>query len=134
MLHLALPADLLAEWWLGLAIGLPLVGLGVLIQAMCIRTLRRAQTDLMFRRAVSSMLTDGPYRWSRNPMYVGILIWNAGLPLALNTAWLIPLPVILALYLHFWIVPREERYLSSRFGAEYAAYSSMVPRWLRGLG
>ena len=129
-LHLAFPAEIFSDWSIGLIIGVPLIGVGVALQAACVQTLRRAKTDMLFREPVSSMITHGLYWRSRNPMYVGILIWNAGLAFAVNTIWLLPLPVVLFLYLDFWVIVREERYLERAFGEQFDEYRSAVRRWL----
>ena len=80
--------------------------------------------------ATRTILDRGPFRISRNPLYVGLIVLTVGLALLWPSTWaLMCVPVGIALL--FWgaIVP-EERYLSAKFGAEYVAYRSRVRRWL----
>jgi protein-S-isoprenylcysteine O-methyltransferase Ste14 len=78
----------------------------------------------------SRLVTRGPYRFTRNPMYLGLTIAYAGLALALNTAWpLILLPLMLWLLVKT-VIRAEERYLAQTFGDEYLAYTQRVRRWL----
>jgi protein-S-isoprenylcysteine O-methyltransferase Ste14 len=75
-------------------------------------------------------VTGGPYRRTRNPMYVAMTLLYLGASLLMNGLWpLLALPVVLAA-LTFAVIRREERYLSSAFGAEYDAYRRRVRRWL----
>lgn len=113
-----------------LAVGLLAAGLAVAVAGVV--TFRRARTTVnpMQPDRVSSMVTDGIYRHSRNPMYLGML-----LVLAAWGAWLASAPAlfglpVFVLYLNrFQIVP-EERVLAQRFGAHYADYARRTRRWL----
>ena len=91
---------------------------------------RRHSTGLLPGQATEAMIERGPYRLSRNPLYVGMLALYLGLALLAPTFWglvLFPLAVLLVL----WgaILP-EERFLRERFGAPYADYCRRVRRWL----
>jgi protein-S-isoprenylcysteine O-methyltransferase Ste14 len=80
--------------------------------------------------ATRTILDRGPFRLSRNPLYVGLIILNVGLALLWPSAWAVLLvPVGVALL--FWgaVLP-EEHYLSARFGKEYDAYRRRVRRWI----
>jgi protein-S-isoprenylcysteine O-methyltransferase Ste14 len=104
------------------------VWLGLFLWALA--TFRRARTTMIPNRPASSFVTDGPYRFTRNPMYVSLVALYAGVTLLVNSWWpalLLPL-VLLAVY--HTIIAREERYLSGAFPAEYADYRRRVRRWL----
>jgi protein-S-isoprenylcysteine O-methyltransferase Ste14 len=76
------------------------------------------------------LATSGPYRFSRNPMYIGLLLLSVGICLTKNALWpLLLLPGVL-LVLRRKVIDREERYLEARFGREYVDYKARVPRWL----
>jgi protein-S-isoprenylcysteine O-methyltransferase Ste14 len=94
------------------------------------RTFRRHHTVVDPRGDVTTIVTSGPFRFSRNPMYVSVLLIYLGATLAFRLAWaaILLLPVFLAL--HYLVVIPEERYLRARFGAEYALYVRRVRRWL----
>jgi protein-S-isoprenylcysteine O-methyltransferase Ste14 len=79
---------------------------------------------------VSTLVTKGPYRISRNPMYTGLTAAYVGAALWVGTWWplmIAPLPVLAT---HRWVVVPEEEYLERRFGDEYERYQSQVRRWL----
>lgn len=129
-LHLNSPAPFLESESMGLAIGLVFLIPGIILNVIAIRTLRRAQTDVLFRRPVSQIVRKGPYGWSRNPIYLSGVLEFIGLTFIVNSLWLIPVFVLLILYMRVWLIAREERYLSKRFGAEFDAYRSQVRRWV----
>jgi protein-S-isoprenylcysteine O-methyltransferase Ste14 len=93
-------------------------------------TFGRARTTVIPNRPASALVASGPYRISRNPMYLGLAFGYTGLALLLNTWWplfFLPLAVIAIDRL---VIVREERYLASAFPQEYGAYRSRVRRWL----
>jgi protein-S-isoprenylcysteine O-methyltransferase Ste14 len=112
------------------ALGWVLVTAGALLALAAIAAFRRARTNILPNRPASALVVSGPYRFTRNPMYLGLtLLYLGGMFLA-NTWWpalLLPL-VLAALYLA--VIRREERYLAAEFGDAYAAYRARVRRWL----
>ena len=88
------------------------------------------RTALLPGGATRVVLDRGPFRFSRNPLYVGLIVLDIALALLWPSAWaLIAVPVGIALLRWGAIVP-EERYLSVKFGAEYEDYRRRVRRWL----
>jgi protein-S-isoprenylcysteine O-methyltransferase Ste14 len=78
----------------------------------------------------NAIVTDGPYRLTRNPGYLGMTLTYAGIALAANAPWaLAPLPIAIAV-IDRGVIAREERYLERRFGARYTEYKRRVRRWL----
>jgi len=76
------------------------------------------------------VIDTGPFAWSRNPLYIGLLTLSAAIGLLAESLWAIALlPVAWAL-LHWGAVLPEERYLAAKFGAAYDDYRSRVRRWL----
>lgn len=118
------PRRAVADWRLARAAGWGLVGAGLAVIGWAVRTVGARDVA-----APSSLVTDGPYAFSRNPMYVGWTALYAGLALLRGSAWLLlALPVVLAgTHLD---VRREERTLERRFGAAYRAYRREVRRYL----
>lgn len=91
---------------------------------------RRAGTPPQPWRPVTAFVTTGPYRYSRNPMYVGFTLLYLGISLWVNTLWpLVLLPLVL-LVMARGVVVREEAYMTRRFGEEYRSYCTRVRRWL----
>jgi protein-S-isoprenylcysteine O-methyltransferase Ste14 len=88
------------------------------------------QTTLFVGRPSSQLVCDGPFRVSRNPMYVGVVVSLVGLALWVGT-WPFCLAVSVAvLLLNFFHIPREERLLREAFGEQYLTYCREVRRWL----
>ena len=93
-------------------------------------TFRRADTGIYPNQPATSIVARGPYRFSRNPMYVGLTVLNLGIALVANSMWMIAaLPIVLWM-LTVLVIRREEAYLSSAFGESYAEYRQSVRRWL----
>jgi protein-S-isoprenylcysteine O-methyltransferase Ste14 len=90
----------------------------------------RHETGLLPGQATHAMIEEGPYRLSRNPLYVGMLALHLGLALLAPTFWgLVLFPAAVVLVLWGAILP-EERFLEERFGAPYGDYRRRVRRWL----
>ena len=111
-------------------IGVGMMFVGVVLAAWGIVTFRRARTAMIPHHAASQLVTNGPYRFTRNPMYVGLTIAYIGGAAVINSGWpLILLPVVIIVLVRS-VVSREEQYLSDAFGDQYAAYRTRVRRWL----
>ena len=103
-------------------------GLGLMLWALV--TFARARTAILPSRPARGIVTSGPYRFTRNPMYVGLAVAYVGFALLVNSVWPIALlPIVIAL-LTTLVIRREEHYLASAFGPTYAEYTRRVGRWL----
>jgi protein-S-isoprenylcysteine O-methyltransferase Ste14 len=103
---------------------------GVLCMLAAVRTMWSARTTINPAAPVASLVTTGPFRFTRNPIYLGDTLFYTGLSLALGRRGpLVLLPAALAL-VERGVIRREERYLERRFGAPYRAYRARVRRWL----
>lgn len=90
----------------------------------------RRKTPFNPTRPATALVTDGPYRFTRNPMYLGMGGAHAGAAVAAGALWsLAALPLALTA-IDRLIIPREERHLAQSFGDEYEQYRRRVPRWL----
>ena len=78
----------------------------------------------------TAIVTSGPFRFSRNPLYVGLTLLYFGLTLAFNTWWSVVLLVPILIIMHRGVVLREECYLEQKFGETYRQYRSKVRRYL----
>lgn len=114
---------------------LPTIGKILLIAAGCLviasrSQMARAGTSLNPSEPTTAIVSSGPYRFSRNPVYVALCVANLGIGLIMRDLSPIALTLALAIVLHFGVVLREELYLERKFGDEYAAYRDRVHRWL----
>ena len=104
--------------------------LGVALLLWGLLTFRLARTRILPNKPARRIVTHGPYRLTRNPMYVGLALLYLGLSLYTGVLWTVPfLPVALAL-VYWLVIRREERYLTAAFPGDYAAYCRRVHRWL----
>jgi len=87
-------------------------------------------TSIVPIRPATTLVVSGPYRWTRNPMYVGMALLTLGAALWRNTWWIVVLLAPALLAIDRLVIAREEKYLRRRFGSDYEAYVRRVRRWL----
>ena len=111
------------------------IGVGVVLTAVAlfiaaVRTFRTAGTPVPGNQPTTTIVRAGPYRFSRNPIYLAFSALQIGLAFWTGSAWLLITLVPAWALMSFWVIPREERYLQARFPSEYLPYKSSVRRWL----
>jgi protein-S-isoprenylcysteine O-methyltransferase Ste14 len=94
------------------------------------RTIEKAGTPIRTDRPVPRLVTDGPFRFTRNPGYLGLAMLYAGIALLRNSLWAILLLPVVVYVIQREVIGREERYLERTFGEEYLAYKARVRRWV----
>jgi len=114
----------------GIAAGAILAGAGVLLGLWAVWTLHRAGTAVPTWKRATALVAHGPFRFSRNPIYVAILAAMTGAALWLGTGWGLLATAATAAVLATAVVPKEEAYLRRVFGAAYDAYAACVRRWV----
>ncbi len=112
--------------WVGLVLRLG----GIAFGAWGWYTMRQMRINVCPRKSTQRVIAKGPFRISRNPLYVGFSIAMVGMVFVWNSAWGVLMLVPLLLVMHFGVVLREERYLGKKFGDEYREYCSQVRRYL----
>lgn len=111
-------------------LGIALIAGGLALGGWAMRTMRRAGTIPEPWHPATVLVTHGPFRVTRNPIYSGMIAVYLGITLLRNTLWsLLLLPVVLAV-LRRGVIEREERYLTHRFSDAYTAYRARVRRWV----
>lgn len=112
----------------GAAVAVAILGLGLMAGA--IGLFRRTGQDPKPWKATPEVISDGVYRFTRNPMYVGMALLQAGIGIGLANAWIVALvpPVLFIVYAT--AIRPEEAYLERKFGERYSAYKNSVRRWL----
>lgn len=94
------------------------------------RALTRAGTPVRPNQPTTAIVTDGPYRYTRNPLYLALTGVYTGISLIVNALWPLVLLVAVLFVIQWGVVAREERYLEGKFGESYLAYKRRVRRWL----
>jgi protein-S-isoprenylcysteine O-methyltransferase Ste14 len=103
---------------------------GFVIGFWGVRTFIRAGTNVRPDLPVTALVTDGPFRYSRNPLYMACTIIYLGITLSVGSLWLLVMLIPTLAVMHYKIVRREEEYLEGRFGDSYRAYKAQVHRWI----
>ncbi len=101
---------------------------GVILAALRVFVARRENPDPF--SPTTAIFDFGIYRFTRNPIYLGLVIAAIAVSLQANSAWVVVMALALFLSLHFGVVLREETYLQRKFGEAYRAYCMRVRRWV----
>ncbi len=112
------------------SIGPVLVIIGLVLAGAALREFRRAGTHVEPYLPTTALVTAGPYRLTRNPIYLGMTLGAAGVAVLLHSLWMLAMLVPVLLIMHFGVVLREEEYLAGKFGEVYSRYMASVRRWI----
>ena len=128
VLHFARPVSVLPRG-VSPRFGLAVILLAIALFLFAIRTFRAAGTPVPGNRPTTTIVRTGPYRFSRNPIYLAFSLFQLGIALSVNSLWLVLTLLPAVALMSFVVIPREERYLEARFTPEYSAYKASVRRW-----
>lgn len=120
-----LPATVPAVW-----LGTAVFVLALALVVWAIATMTRAGSNVPTNRPTTTIVESGPYRFTRNPIYLGMFLALTGLAIAFDTLWLLIMLVPFVIVIRYGVVAREEAYLDRKFGDSYRVYHSRVRRWL----
>lgn len=112
------------------AVALLLIVGGLALEMWAAGLFRKAGTNVVPYSPAVALVTDGPYRYSRNPMYVGFAVTYLGLALGLQSPVALALLVPCLVLMTWGVILREERYLEAKFGQPYRDYKDHVRRWI----
>jgi protein-S-isoprenylcysteine O-methyltransferase Ste14 len=110
--------------------GLVFILLGLALNTWSVRELKKRNTTIDFQEMPNRLVTDGPFRISRNPLYLGGVILSLGIAILLGSLITFVFPVALLLILDRLYIPAEETRLEKIFGQEYLEYRQKVRRWI----
>ena len=137
---LAIAAALGADWLYPLpfvpgpiprtVVGGAVFALGFVLAIWAIVTIRKAGTRVETNRPTTTIVTRGPYRFTRNPIYLGMLLGQTGLAIGFDSLWMLFALLPFYLVIRYGVIAREEAYLERKFGNVYLDYKSRVWRWL----
>ncbi|MDP6824032.1 MAG: isoprenylcysteine carboxylmethyltransferase family protein [Dehalococcoidia bacterium] len=131
VLHVMTGSDIEAGGSLiAVVLGAVSVGVGLVLAAWATITLLRRGEHPDPARPTTTLVMDGPYGYTRNPIYLSFTAVGLGIGLLLNSYWVAGSVPIAVLALRFLVITREERYLETVIGQPYAAYRESVRRWL----
>lgn len=133
LLQFAFPLEIFAPFTLGslqFLAGLVIISGGIGLAFWGVRTFSKAGTNVATHKAALLVVSDGPYKFTRNPMYLGMQILLIGTGIMFSSEWFLLLWPMFFLVLRFGVVAREERYMRKKFGAQYVALLNRTRRWI----
>ena len=111
-------------------LGGSLMLVAIVLFTLSVRQFLATGTAIQTHRPTTAILRTGPYRFSRNPIYVSFTLLYIGIGVWVNSAWLLGILIPTLLLISYGVIAREERYLAQKFGDEYLQYKASVRRWL----
>jgi protein-S-isoprenylcysteine O-methyltransferase Ste14 len=129
LIQLAAPLPFLPRT-LALPLGASLVVVAIGMFSYSVAKFRAAGTPVPARKPTTVIVRTGPYRFSRNPIYLAFSLLQLGIAIWANSLWLLATLVGAVALIHYVVIQREEQYLERRFGAQYLDYKASVRRWL----
>jgi protein-S-isoprenylcysteine O-methyltransferase Ste14 len=111
-------------------LGVFLVVVAIALFSYSVTKFWAAGTPVPARKPTTAIVRTGPYRFSRNPIYLAFSLLQLGIAVWANSLWLLATLVVAVALMHYVVIRREEQYLERRFGAEYLDYKASVRRWL----
>ena len=112
--------------WLGLSLTVAAIGIDIWAFA----TFRRHGANIRPDRAATALITDGPFAWSRNPIYLANVMLTAGIGLAADNMWVVLGAALLCFALWDLAISREEAHMAAKFPDQWPRYTALVRRWL----
>ena len=129
VVHYFVPIQFLAGT-LSIWLGVLLISVSAPIVLSAVRAMRRAQTAFDVRKPTTSIVTEGAFRFSRNPAYLALTLLYLGIASLINSIWVFLMVVPTVIVMQRGVIEREERYLERKFGEEYLRYKTRVRRWI----
>ena len=112
------------------SVGVVIILLAVFLYGWAAVTFGRAGTTVDLTRPTTAIATGGPYRFSRNPIYISLTLFSVGLAIGKNNLWTLAFTVPALIIVHYAVVLKEEDHLTEIFGDTYVQYKNSVRRWL----
>ena len=112
------------------SVGGALIVAGLVLALTAMRLFSRAGTNLRPDRLSTELVLEGPYGFSRNPMYISLTLTHLGIAIAVDSAWMIAMVIPVLIIMNQGVIAREERYLERKFGDDYRRFKQSVRRWL----
>jgi protein-S-isoprenylcysteine O-methyltransferase Ste14 len=111
-------------------LGGSLIGFALTFITLAFRAMVRAHTNVDPSQPTTTLVVEGPFELTRNPLYLSLTLLYTGITILVNTLWaMLLLPVILVV-MRWGVIDREERYLERKFGEQYLRYKARVRRWI----
>ncbi len=130
LLHFIFPINYFLPRSLSIVSGVVLLVGAALIAISAFRAMRRAQTAVNPSLPTTAIVSNGAFGFSRNPLYLSLIMLYVGIALLFNALWALLLLLLLVAVVQNGVIKREEHYLEQKFGDEYLRYKASVRRWV----
>ena len=111
-------------------LGVILIAFSLFTMQWAARLMRNAGTNINPEKPTIAIIQTGPYRFSRNPLYLSMTLIQLGIAFILGSLWVIAMLLVVLVTMNWGVIQREERYLVRKFGEEYVLYQGRVRRWI----
>ena len=111
-------------------VGAIFLAYSVLVMGLAMLQMRKAGTNINVRKPTTAIVTDGIYRFTRNPMYLSMVLLMIAVSVLVSNIWIFILTPVFAVIMQKGVIEQEERYLEEKFGAEYTNYKKSTRRWI----
>lgn len=111
-------------------LGIALVAAGIALDVWAFITFRRHHANIRPDRAATALIMDGPFAYSRNPIYLANVLLVAGIGFATDNRWMLLGGAVLYILLQELAIKREEKHMEAQFGARWSDYTNAVRRWV----
>lgn len=112
------------------ASGIVIIIVAVLLASVSVAIFRKSKTTVVPHGKPSKLVAVGPYKFTRNPMYLSLLLVLMGSSFIFGTVSVLAIPLIFMLIIDSQVIPMEEKTLRHKFGKQYDSYAKKVRRWL----
>ncbi len=111
-------------------VGAIFLAYSALISGLAILQMRRAGTNIDVRKPSTAIVTDGIFRYTRNPMYLSMALILIAISVLISNIWILILTPAFIIVIQKGVIEREERYLEGKFGTDYTSYKKNTHRWI----
>ena len=111
-------------------LGATLIGIAGVVVTSAIREMRRADTPVNPTEPTRALVAEGPFSFTRNPLYLSLTLLYAGIASFVNALWAMLLLPVALFVINRGVIDREEQYLERKFGEQYVSYKERVRRWI----
>ena len=129
LLEVVFPPPALSGW-IPEAIGVVLVAIGLVGAVSAIATMRRTGESPIPTAPTRTLVVNGPFQFTRNPIYLSFTLLQLGIGMWANSAWVVGMLIPTLVLMSYGVIAREERYMAQKFGEEYLRYTAAVRRWI----
>lgn len=129
LLHWIKPLEFLPGTF-PLFLGITLIVISVIFVATAMRSFIKEKTNIDVRKPTTHIVTTGPYRFTRNPIYLSMTLLVVSIAVWWNELWILVTLMPVLFIIQHGVIKREEAYLTKKFGEEYLNYKSRVRRWI----